>query len=59
MKSMQRKFGGLMKRSENQEDVQVVLTEFKTVNDSLERVRPPFTPSPKHKQLAQESNPPN
>ncbi|KAI7150869.1 hypothetical protein KC352_g28622, partial [Hortaea werneckii] len=38
MKSMQRKFGGLMKRSENQEDVQVVLTEFKTVNDSLERL---------------------
>ncbi|KAI7674490.1 hypothetical protein KC318_g1567, partial [Hortaea werneckii] len=38
MKSMQRKFGGLMKRSADQEDVQVVLTEFKAVNDSLERL---------------------
>ena len=59
MKSMQRKFGGLMKRSADQEDVQVVLTEFKAVNDSLERVRPPFTLSPEHMQLARESKPPN
>lgn len=59
MKSMQRKFGGLMKRSADQEDVQVVLTEFKAVNDSLERVSPPFILSLQHMQLAQENQPPS
>ena len=59
MKSMQRKFGGLMKRSADQEDVQVVLTEFKAVNDSLERVSPPVTLSLEHMQLAQENRSPS
>ena len=39
MKSVQRKFGTLTKRSENEADVQVVLAEFKAVDDMLERVR--------------------
>lgn len=39
MKSMQRKFGTFMKRSENEEDIQSVLTEFKAVDDMLDRVR--------------------
>jgi hypothetical protein len=43
MKSVQRKFGTLMKRSDNEKDVQTVLEEFKAVDDMLERVR--VTPS--------------
>lgn len=39
MKSVQRKFGTLMKRSDNEKDVQTVLEEFKAVDDMLERVR--------------------
>jgi hypothetical protein len=39
MKSVQRKFGTLTKRSENEADVQVVLAEFKAMDDMLERVR--------------------
>lgn len=37
MKSMQRKFGTLMKRSDNEKDVQTVLEEFKAVDDMLDR----------------------
>ena len=40
MKSVQRKFGTFVKRSENEADVVTVLTEFKAVDDMLERVRP-------------------
>jgi hypothetical protein len=39
MKSVQRKFGTFMKRSDNEKDVQTVLEEFKAVDDMLERVR--------------------
>jgi len=39
MKSMQRKFGGLMKRSDDQQDVSVVLAEFKAVDEMLNNVR--------------------
>ncbi|KAK3063869.1 hypothetical protein LTR53_018731, partial [Teratosphaeriaceae sp. CCFEE 6253] len=35
MKSMQRKFGGLMKRKDDEADVGQVLAEFKTVDDML------------------------
>ena len=38
MKSVQRKFGTLMKRSDNEKDVQTVLEEFKAVDDMLDRV---------------------
>ena len=38
MKSVQRKFGTLMKRSENEQDVQAVLAQFKAVDDMLDRV---------------------
>ncbi|KAK5174759.1 uncharacterized protein LTR77_001842 [Saxophila tyrrhenica] len=38
MKSVQRKFGTLMKRSENEQDVQVVLEQFKAVDDMLNRL---------------------
>ncbi|EMC99108.1 hypothetical protein BAUCODRAFT_65537 [Baudoinia panamericana UAMH 10762] len=38
MKSMQRKFGGLMKRSEDQADVGTVLAEFKAADDMLDRL---------------------
>ena len=38
MKSMQRKFGTLMKRGENEADVQTVIAEFKAVDEMLERV---------------------
>ncbi len=39
MKSVQRKFGTFTKRSENEADVQIVLAEFKAMDDMLERVR--------------------
>jgi amphiphysin len=39
MKSVQRKFGGFMKRSDNEADVQGVLEQFKAVDDMLDRVR--------------------
>jgi len=42
MKSMQRKFGGMMKRSANEADVEAVLAEFKTANEMLDRVRLPI-----------------
>lgn len=38
MKSVQRKFGTLMKRSDNEKDVQTVLAEFKAMDDMLDRV---------------------
>ena len=38
MKSVQRKFGTFLKRSENEADVQTVLAEFKAVDDMLDRV---------------------
>lgn len=38
MKSVQRKFGTLMKRSENEQDVQTVLEQFKAVDDMLDRL---------------------
>lgn len=38
MKSMQRKFGGLMKRTEDQQDVGSVLAEFRAADEKLERV---------------------
>ncbi|WPH03055.1 Hypothetical protein R9X50_00592900 [Acrodontium crateriforme] len=38
MKSMQRKFGGLLKRSDDVADVGAVLAEFKSVDDMLDRL---------------------
>ena len=38
MKSVQRKFGTFMKRTDNQTDTQTVLAEFKAVDDMLDRV---------------------
>ena len=39
MKSVQRKFGTFMKRSDNEADVQTVLAEFKAVDEMLDRVK--------------------
>ena len=39
MKSMQRKFGTFLKRSDNESDIQTVLEEFKAVDGMLEHVR--------------------
>ncbi len=39
MKSVQRKMGVFLKRSDNEADVQTVLEEFKAVDDMLDRVR--------------------
>ena len=41
MKSVQRKFGTFMKRSDNETDVQSVLAEFKAADDMLDRVSSP------------------
>lgn len=38
MKSMQRQFGKIGKRSENQADTQTVLAEFQAVDNMLDRV---------------------
>ena len=38
MKSVQRKFGKVMKRGDNEADVQTVLAEFKAVDEMLDRV---------------------
>jgi amphiphysin len=38
MKSMQRRFGGMMKRSADEADVGQVLTEFKAVDEMLTQV---------------------
>lgn len=38
MKAVQRKFGTFTKRSEDDADVNTILTEFKAVDDMLERV---------------------
>ena len=38
MKSVQRKMGTFMKRSENEADVTAVIADFKAVDDMLERV---------------------
>jgi amphiphysin len=38
MKSMQRKFGGLMKRSADEADVGAILAEFKSMDDMLDRL---------------------
>ncbi|KAF2768181.1 hypothetical protein EJ03DRAFT_328546, partial [Teratosphaeria nubilosa] len=38
MKSMQRKFGGLMKRSADQQDVGAVIAEFKAMDEMLDRL---------------------
>ena len=50
MKSVQRKFGTFMKRSDNEQDVQTVLAEFKAVDDMLDRVRP-LLGFPKHEAM--------
>ena len=39
MKSVQRKFGTLMKRSENEADIASVMAEFKAVDEMLDSVR--------------------
>ncbi|KAH9826973.1 SH3 domain signaling protein [Teratosphaeria destructans] len=38
MKSMQRKFGGLMRRSADEQDVGAVIAEFKAVDEMLDRL---------------------
>lgn len=39
MKSVQRKMGTFMKRSENEADVDTVMKEFRAADDMLDRVR--------------------
>lgn len=40
MKSMQRKFGGLMKRSADEADVGLIMNDFKAADEMLDKVLP-------------------